>query len=552
MLPWLPAAMNPSLRVLLIEDSEIDAQLLLRQLSLTGYAVESARVENAVQLRESLSQHTWDLVVCDHRLPQMNPMEALTLVQESGLDIPFIMVSGKIGMETAVEMMKRGAHDFIEKHEIARFVPAVERELLEAKRRHELRGMVEEQNRSRQALKASEERYREIYQTTSDIVAGIDVDEMGRFVLAHWNSTTSQLLGLPSCLSESRPPYEILPPSISQEIERLLRACLSTGSNLTADLCVQLRNGTLHLATNFHPVKDEQGRIHRIIMVARDITERKRNEEALRTAHAELEHRVAERTNELRLANERLRELDRLKSEFLATMSHELRTPLNAIIGFTSLVKDGIAGPVNQEQVRQLGMVYSASKHLLGLINDLLDVSCIEAGRISLEREPFDFAQVTAEAIAQLKPQTLAKRIALRPQLPVGALPLIGDRRRCLQVLLNLIHNAIRFTEKGHITVTVRSDASLIHVEVADTGTGIRPELMDTVFEAFRQGDGSARRSHDGTGLGLYLCRKLLTLMGGAISVRSIVAQGTQVSFSVPRQPSQPAAESAASPSPVQ
>jgi len=542
--------MKPSLRVLLIEDSEIDAQLLLRQLSLAGYEVESRRIEDGTQLRNTLNQANWDLVVCDHRLPQMDPMDALALVQSSGRDIPFIMVSGKIGMETAVEMMKRGAHDFIEKHEIARFVPAVERELVEARRRQELRALVEEQTRSRLALKASEERYREIYQTTSDIVAGIDVDEAGHFVLAHWNSTTSQLLGLPSCLSESRPPYELLPPSVSQEIERLLSVCLSTGANLTTDLCVHLRTGPLHLATNFHPVKDEQGRIRRIIMVARDITERKRNEEALRGAHAELELRVAERTHELRLANERLRELDRLKSEFLATMSHELRTPLNAIIGFTSLVKDGIAGPVNQEQVRQLGMVYSASKHLLGLINDLLDVSCIEAGRISLDQEPFDFAQVTAEAIAQLKPQTLAKRLALRPQLPVGALPLIGDRRRCLQVLLNLIHNAIKFTEKGQVSVNVRSDATRIHVDVVDTGTGIRPELMDNIFEAFRQGDGSARRSHDGTGLGLYLCRKLLTLMGGDISVHSVVAQGTQVSFSVPRQPLlQTAAEPAAIPS---
>jgi PAS domain S-box-containing protein len=353
--------------------------------------------------------------------------------------------------------------------------------------------------------------------------------------MAQWNDTCCRLFGVAQADAEPRPISDVLPIAVLPELEHLLGTCLSTGAALTADQSFELPGGMAYFSTTLHPIKDEQERIHRIILLARDITDRKRGEEALRKAHDELERRVRERTAELTGANARLRELDRLKSEFLATMSHELRTPLNSIIGFTSLVKEGIAGPLNDEQRKQLGMVYSASKHLLGLINDLLDVSRIEAGKVSLNPEPFDFAGVVAETVAQMKPLASAKRIALRPQLPAGALPLIGDRRRCLQIMLNLVHNAVKFTEKGSIDILVKTEAQQLRIDVIDTGIGIKPELIENIFEAFRQGDSSAKRMHEGTGLGLYLCRKLLLLMNGDISVHSVPGQGSRFSFALPR-----------------
>jgi signal transduction histidine kinase len=263
---------------------------------------------------------------------------------------------------------------------------------------------------------------------------------------------------------------------------------------------------------------------------------RRNAEQELRNSHEELELRVRERTAELSAANERLRELDRLKSEFLATMSHELRTPLNSIIGFTSLVRQELTGPLNEEQKKQLGMVYNSGKHLLELINDLLDLSRIEAGRIQLDQEPFDFSSVVAEVVAQIKPLAQAKRLLLRPQVPPGIVPMIGDRRRCLQILLNLAHNAVKYTEKGSIDIIVRCEGALLRIHVIDTGPGIKPEQLGHLFEAFRQLDGTARRAYEGTGLGLYLCRKLLGLMQGEISAQSVYGQGTCFTVSLPRR----------------
>jgi signal transduction histidine kinase len=185
----------------------------------------------------------------------------------------------------------------------------------------------------------------------------------------------------------------------------------------------------------------------------RDITTRKQAEEELRRAHGELEQRVAERTAALSAANAQLRELDRLKSQFLAMMSHELRTPLNSIIGFTGILRQGFAGPINKEQKKQLDLAYDSGLHLIALINDLLDLSRIEAGKMRLERAYFDFAEVVERVLDCLEARANQKRLALRADLPSPSIAMVGDRKRCFQVLLNLVDNAVKFTERGEVKV---------------------------------------------------------------------------------------------------
>lgn len=260
-------------------------------------------------------------------------------------------------------------------------------------------------------------------------------------------------------------------------------------------------------------------------------------EQSLREANETLERRVALRTGELAAANDKLRELDRLKSEFLASMSHELRTPLNSIIGFTGIVKAGLAGPLNDEQKRQLEMVFGSSKHLLSLINDLLDLSRIEAGRTEVYYEDFAPALVVREVERLLAPLAGAKGLEISAVLREEARLVRCDRKKFFQILLNVANNAVKFTEQGGVRIEAGPVADAYVVRVTDTGIGIQAESLPLLFGAFQQVDGSARKLREGTGLGLYLCRKLIDLLHGDIRVTSEFGRGSCFEFEVPLEP---------------
>jgi signal transduction histidine kinase len=312
-------------------------------------------------------------------------------------------------------------------------------------------------------------------------------------------------------------------------LELRFSATLGEGSRRTLHLLTAVMIGMALLLTMLGALV-----ARRVAQRAARIEERLRvSEEGLREANEQLEQRVAVRTRELREANERLMELDRMKSQFLATMSHELRTPLNSILGFTSLMREGMAGPLTQEQQRQLGFVHASGEHLLALINDLLDLSRIESGRMDVALAPFDFAGVAAEVGQHLKPLVEQKGLKLEIHVP-HKLPMVGDRRKCYQVLLNLTNNAVKFTERGVVRIEAAPQGGRLAASVVDTGIGIRPEQLRLLFEAFRQLDGTPRRLYEGTGLGLHLSRKLLDLMAGDIHVESEFRAGSRFSFTVP------------------
>jgi signal transduction histidine kinase len=217
-------------------------------------------------------------------------------------------------------------------------------------------------------------------------------------------------------------------------------------------------------------------------------------------------------------------------------MSHELRTPLNSIIGFTGILRQGLAGPLNEEQKKQLGMVHFSARHLLGLINDLLDLSRIESGKMDLVCEDFPIAEVVNEVVQSMTPQATQKGLALESEIDDRALVLHSDRKKCFQILLNLVNNAVKFTEQGRVCITVRTTPEKVVFAVTDTGIGIKPESMAHLFEAFRQVDGSARRVYEGTGLGLYLCRQLASMLEGNISAESEFGHGSRFTFTLPRE----------------
>ncbi|HSS98749.1 MAG TPA: ATP-binding protein, partial [Terriglobales bacterium] len=263
-------------------------------------------------------------------------------------------------------------------------------------------------------------------------------------------------------------------------------------------------------------------------------------EGALQKIHRELEQRVEARTAQLAAANKELevknREVERatkLKSQFLASMSHELRTPLNAIIGFSDLLADKTAGPVTDKQGRFIGHVRDGARHLLQLINDILDLSKIEAGQLELRCEDFRIEEALPEVLSTIRPLAMAKNIDVQKKLEAD-FSVYADRVRFKQILYNLLSNAVKFTPKeGRIGIDCYADGDSVCISVSDTGIGIRPEDQALVFEEFRQVENSGTM-HEGTGLGLAITRRLVERQGGKISLESKAGKGSRFTFTLP------------------
>jgi PAS domain S-box-containing protein len=291
-------------------------------------------------------------------------------------------------------------------------------------------------------------------------------------------------------------------------------------------------------------VRNERGEPIAIVSVLHDLTRHVENErlyEALKRLNGELEQRVREATADLAEQNARLQwqsqeveRANRLKSEFLASMSHELRTPINALIGYSALLLDGVLGEVNPKQRDALRRGRSAAEHLLALINDILDLAKIEAGKMPLHLENVPLRDVTLEVTQQIEPMVRKKQldfaIDVAPDCPV----IFSDRTKIKQVLLNLLSNAVKFTNKGSVSIEARCAPGGVRIDVIDTGIGIRQSDLQAIWEDFRQVDQSRTREFGGTGLGLSITRKLLERLGGSVTVQSSYGEGSRFSVYLP------------------
>ncbi|MDD4102150.1 MAG: ATP-binding protein, partial [Kiritimatiellae bacterium] len=383
------------------------------------------------------------------------------------------------------------------------------------------------------ALRESEIKYHALFDTASDAILlmsnkrFVDCNERA---LKVFGCRRDEIIG--ACPSDFSPRLQPDGSSSEQKATALIGAAISDGLQFFEwEHCH--RDGNTFAAEVSLNRLDLEGQTL-IQAIVRDVTARKMAERELRELNFRLEERVAERTADLAVAKDLAEAADRVKSAFLATMSHELRTPLNSIIGFTGILLQEMAGPLNEEQRKQLTMVRDSSRHLLELINDVLDISKIEAGQLEIRKTEFALAESVNKVAGLIRPLAENKKLTLLVLVPENTGIISSDKRRVEQIMLNLLNNAVKFTDQGFVRLTAERDEKSIRISVSDTGIGIKTSEISNLFRPFKQLDSGLARLHEGTGLGLAICKRLTQLLCGEINVTSEFGKGSVFTVTLP------------------
>jgi PAS domain S-box-containing protein len=296
----------------------------------------------------------------------------------------------------------------------------------------------------------------------------------------------------------------------------------------------RLVDGTPHVfILAKYPLVDTQGHIFAVGGVITDITELRRAHQELQQANSRLELTVEQRTRDLVDAKDRAERADRTKTSFLSTITHELRAPLNAIIGFTDIMLQGLSGPINASQQRQLGIVRDSSQSLLELINELLDIARIEAGKVRLTYSTFDCRELLERTVRAFEPLSSRKNLSLECHVEPGVALVLSDAQRVGQIMTNVVSNAVKFTVTGGVTVTARLNGASVDIAVTDTGPGIALDDLPRIFMPFEQ-VGASHGRRDSTGLGLPIASQLARALGGDIRVASEPGRGSCFTVTLP------------------
>jgi|GEM_PF-439929 len=384
------------------------------------------------------------------------------------------------------------------------------------------------------ALRESQQRWVTTLASIGDAVISTDSEGKITFInreaerLTGWNhreilrKPVDQVLNIKDCISSRSFQYiDILDVKVAGMME---------------DRILIQRNGKeIPIDYSVSPIITKDGKNIGIVLIFRDISKRKEAEDVIRNHNSILEQTVRERTTELELAKEHAESADRLKTSFLLNMSHELRTPLNSIIGFSGILLKHLTGPLNMEQEKQLGMVQKSGRHLLSLINDILDISKIEAGELVPYFESFIITDLIEEVLKSVEPQAKNKGFPLIYERPCSDITVVSDKIRIRQILINLIINAIKFTNKGFVKVTCSEQTNSVKIDVSDTGIGIKEEDVDKLFSPFIQLENNLTRKYEGSGLGLSISKKLIDLLQGKIEVKSKYGLGSTFSVVIPQ-----------------
>lgn len=359
----------------------------------------------------------------------------------------------------------------------------------------------------------------------------VALDTQGKVLL--WNPAAERTFGwmAEEVLGERNP---IVPPEEWDSFRSAQKQMLDSPSGSSIEVTRRKKDGSpIELRVYNAAMHDAGGRVVGTMGVLQDITGHNATMAEVRRYRDHLEELVEARTEELSAANRELERATKAKDTFLTGMSHELRTPLNSIIGFTQMLLQGLAGPLNEEQAKQLEMVRGSGRHLLSLVDDVLDFSVAGADRMVLDFRPVAVADVLDSVEGQIRPMIDEKGLSWSCDCEVGA-EIYTDPRRLEQILLSLLSNAVKFTERGTVRLEARVSGSTAYFMVSDTGVGIDERDVELIFQDFVQIETPDAIKPDGAGLGLALSRRLARMLGGSVSVRSVPGEGSTFTLALP------------------
>ncbi len=506
--------MSEKRKILLVEDNRDHAELTRIALRRHIRGVDVVQAFSAQDCLNQLGLDEFDAIILDYSLPDKDGLQVLEEIKSRRIKTPVIIVTGMGSEAVAVKAIKKGAYDYLIKSDgYLVTLPVTLRKVWENK------GLEER-------LDETEQLYRDLVENADD---GIYVlDEKGDFVWV--NNKIEVITGYKRRELLKRHFRHLIAPeerrSFSETLEQLrtkrvvnhietkIRAKSGTNIPVELNITVILRDGK---------IMGYQG-------IARDISQRLATERELLRQSRELK----KLNQELLAKNEKLEEINRLKSQFVSNVSHELRTPLNGVLGYAELLRDGIYGPVNEEQRKALQNILTSGNHLLDLINEILDFSKLQNGNMKLYREACYVHNIIEAVRATVEPMVRNMPLELTFHIDPNLPPIYVDSRKLYQVFMNIVGNAVKFTHEGEIEVRAQLREKEVLFSVRDTGIGISRDNIPLIFEEFRQLDGSITRKYGGAGIGLSLAKKLVELHEGRIWVESELGHGSTFYFTIP------------------
>ncbi len=555
---------------LLVDDNESFLELL-QAIVLRHYPrARVARATTGEQALERLATGTFDVVLLDYRLPDFDGLEVLGEIRSRQADVAVVMVTGEGDESLAADIFRMGAYDYLVKSSIdagvlrrcldqvltrrvleeqitakSEKLVASSRELAERTRALDvayakLRTKKEELRHLSDGLEQTvQERTSKLRATTSFLNQVLD-SSTDHFIVATggdgrvltFNRGAELAFGLSSDEVVRQAHFRVLFDELAEDgdaLAALIAECMEGGSARRefTGLAEGDRTFVAEVAVSRLPGQEGQ---EGLVILGTDVT----HERELERRNQAYVRQIEVANQDLRRKNEQILEATRLKSEFLANVSHELRTPLNAIIGYGDLLGGGIYGPMNGKQQTAVEGIATRAKDLLALINDILDLAKIEAGKMDFRPERFSLTELVEEVVETGRVLAVDKDVDVSWLQHDEPGVLVTDRQKLQQIVLNLINNAVKFTPRGFVRIETRETDGVLEVAVVDSGIGIPDDELATLFDEFRQVDGTSTREYGGTGLGLAISQKFATQLGGQLTVASALGQGSRFVLALP------------------